>query len=367
MTRRLIITSLAVVLAIGSSATAGASTESIDVGRTEYNLGDTAFTMPGFLGPNELQAVVHYPKDRGRIARPLVLQLHGMWWTCVDVAKHEPTMDWPCPAGQQVLPSFRGYDYMGQALARQGFVVVSIGANGINSANAGGAYTDRAHLINKHLRMWQQVSTTGGGELAGKLGWDFRGRVDLSSVGIMGHSRGGMTAMLHSSQEWQATWPAGVRVKAVLGTGAVYNYAEPTEVTTVPFGILDGGCDMIRGGQYFDDVQGRNRQPIHHFVVHGANHSYLNTQWSPGSGQAGAEDDAFHDGLPAGTCTNSKPGAPPEKQLSEAQERLVATAYAAAFFQRYLKGQAAFDPILSGQTHPMARITPVDVRYAPAV
>lgn len=362
----------AVLVPVAASAADGVDAE---VGVVEYNLGDTAFTMPGFLGPNELQAVVHYPKEPAATPRPLVIALHGMWSTCVDVAAHEATSDaWPCPDGQVRLPSYRGYDYLGEALARKGFVAVSIGANGINTANAGAAYTDRAHLLSKHLQLWRDLAA-GGGELAGKFtdpstgepaAVDFTGQVDLTNVGVMGHSRGGMAAMLHSSNEWQQSWPQGVRVRAVLAVAPVYNFVEPTEVTTVAFAVLDGTCDEIRGGKYFDDVRGRNKQPIHHFTVHGANHNFQNIQWSPESGQAGAKDDAHHDGLPAGRCTNGDPQTPPAKQLTETQQRTVTSTYATAFYERYLRGRTENDPMLTGLEHPMESITPINVRWAAA-
>jgi hypothetical protein len=343
------------------------------VGVVEYNLGDTAFSRDEFAGPSELRAVVHYPKQRSQGPRPLVLQLHGMWWTCVDTARHQPTMDWPCPPGQVVLPNYRGYDNLGEQLAGKGFVVVSIGVSGINSANPGAAYTDRAHLINKHLSMWRELSATGGGQLAGRFydpatgrpqTIDFTGQVDLGNVGVMGHSRGGMAAMLHASEAWRPSWPQGVRIKAVLPTGAVYNHVEPAEVTGVPFAVLGGTCDSIKGSKYFDDVQGRTNTRIHEFSIHGANHNFFNTQWSPGSGQAGAVDDASHAGLSPGQCTDGNLGSTPERQLTEQQQRLVGSAYASAFFQRYLQGRFEFDPVLTGRIRPFAWVTPVDVRYS---
>jgi len=369
------VAALVAPLPAAMSNTADAADTADTVGVAEYNLGDTAFTMPGFLGPNELQAVVHYPTTPSRDPRPLVIALHGMWATCVDVAAHEAKSDaWPCPDGQVRLPSYRGYDYLGDALARKGFIVVSIGANGINTANAGDGYADRAHLISKHLQLWRDLAANDGGELAGKfidptgapVDLRFRGQVDLTKVGVIGHSRGGMAAMLHSSAEWQAQWPTGVRVAAVLGVAPVYNYAEPTEVTSVPFAILDGGCDEIRGAKYFDDVRGRATVPIHHFTVHGANHNFQNTQWSPESGQAGAVDDAYHDGLPAGRCTDGQQGSQPAKQLTESQQRTVTTTYATAFFERYLANRTEYDPVLTGLEHPVESITPVDVRWAAA-
>ncbi|MEU4160074.1 hypothetical protein [Actinoplanes sp. NPDC026670] len=71
-------------------------------------------------------------------------------------------------------------------------------ANGLN-ANMGTA-PERAHLINRHLAMLQQLTTTGRGPLAGRFTdavtgrrstVDFRGHLDMTRVGTLGHSVAG--------------------------------------------------------------------------------------------------------------------------------------------------------------------------------
>ena len=57
--------------------------------------------------------------------RPLVLLAHGCWRPCAD-----DQWKWPCPAGD-AFPSRRGYDYLAEGLARQGFVVVPVSVNGV--------------------------------------------------------------------------------------------------------------------------------------------------------------------------------------------------------------------------------------------
>ncbi|MDX8140703.1 hypothetical protein SK854_01175 [Lentzea sp. BCCO 10_0061] len=55
---------------------------------------------------------------------PLVLLAHGCW----KPGAHD---QWPCPAGD-AFPSHRGYDYLAEELARQGFVVVPVSVNGVD-------------------------------------------------------------------------------------------------------------------------------------------------------------------------------------------------------------------------------------------
>jgi hypothetical protein len=95
--------------------------------------------------------------------------------------------------------------------------------------------------------------------------------------------------------------------------------------------------------------------------VHGANHNFVNTLWSPGSGQPDAGDDADTGGHPQpGTCVHYRSGQT-EKQLTEDRERTVVAGYAAAFFTRYLDGDSGQDAILNGRRKPFEHLTPVDI------
>jgi predicted dienelactone hydrolase len=58
--------------------------------------------------------------------RPLVLLAHCCRKPCAD-----DQWKWPCPAGD-AFPSHRGYDYLAEELARQGFVVVPVSVNGVD-------------------------------------------------------------------------------------------------------------------------------------------------------------------------------------------------------------------------------------------
>ncbi len=291
--------------------------DALPVSTVTYDLGDQAFTdpdvtffdrHPGKPVPMELAAVVLYPTDLGRTRHPLIVIEHGSWWSCIDRAARKPTGGWPCKRGEGSLRSYRGYGYLATGLAERGFVVVSISANAINAHVLGDAgYLARAHLINRHLHMWQQLASTGRGPLRGtfvdpRTGREvrpgFRGRVDTRNVGTVGHSRAGKGVMWQASDKHRSEWPRGVRVRAVLPLAPVY-FTPPggsdrdTLVTKIPVKVITASCDGAvgeEGVQYVDDVEGRNPDASHESIA-GGNHNHFNTRWSPG--RIGGEDDAI--------------------------------------------------------------------------
>jgi hypothetical protein len=356
------------------------------IGTVEYHLGDQAFTVPNTGGAKaELTGIVHYPLDAGK--HPVVMILHGLWESCADRAawaalgKAQAAGDeaaagkqlgflnqWPCRPGVSGMQSYRGFDYLGEALARQGFVTISISADGLNAVDPSGADGDTARtaLLNTHLAMWNRLATTGTGPLAGHLSHpvDFRGRLDMSDVGTLGHSRGGRAVQWQASAANLSDWPSGVRVRAVLPLAAVGPAIDgtPGQYLTapgIPFMSTFGTCDqggfssVAEGDAYFDEAKARPGQTATIRTVHliGGNHNFFNTRWSPSSGLPAADDEALHTG-PPGTCVSDADGSTNVPQLSEPVERQALVTYASAFFRRYLDGDRSADPVLDGRVRP---------------
>ena len=100
--------------------------------------------IPEFPEPVEVLGEVISPiGDIGPM--PLVLFLHGRHSTCYRGGPDGVASgDWPCPAGWRPVPSQTGYRYMTEILASQGYLTVSIAANGINAQDGlfmdGGAF-----------------------------------------------------------------------------------------------------------------------------------------------------------------------------------------------------------------------------------
>src|SRR5262249_46637942 len=146
-------------------------------------------------------------------------------------------------------------DYVGNILASQGYIVVSISANGINArddALADSGAKARAELIQRHLDLWNDFNQDGITPFGSPFGTRFVGHVDLQNVGLMGHSRGGEGVIRNYLYNQSLGSPYGIK--------AVFSLA-PTDfgglvINNVPLGVLlayDDGDVGLQGVQFFDD------------------------------------------------------------------------------------------------------------------
>src|SRR5262245_52362895 len=189
------------------------------------------YKLPASIDPDvatqlatELWARVYRPTDLSHAPYPLLVFLHGNHATCGRFAGAGPgrfdisvlyTFTGTCPAGFVVVPSHEGYAYLADRLASWGYIVVSINANrGVNAAPgvAGdrGLNLRRGRLVLKHL---QQLSAwNAGAPPPASLGFDPRGTLDFSHVGMLGHSRGGegVRAAYNLYRDPGSPWPARI-------------------------------------------------------------------------------------------------------------------------------------------------------------
>ncbi|MGX1543575.1 alpha/beta hydrolase family protein [Streptomyces adustus] len=260
--------------------------------------------LPGFAAPVEMRAVVVAPK--GAVGkRPLALFLHGRHATCYAGA--DVTGDWPCRAGAKPIPSYRGYLRDQRLLASQGYVTVSVSANGINgqdfAADDGGAQA-RSSLVRQHLARWAEWAAHPAGAPAVVRRAP---RADLSRVLLVGHSRGGegvnRAAMdsLYPPPTVQDGYRGPVRwhIRGTVLIGPTVFGQNP--VADVPSATILPGCDGdvsdLQGEVYVDGTRGVGRGTALHSAVYvvGADHNFFNTEWTPGQAVAPAEDDFWDD------------------------------------------------------------------------
>lgn len=257
----------------------------------------------------EIWARVFWPKNQvdGSIPNqlPMVALLHGNHGTCgtgVDPRLDEGseyTDSGECPKGYVVTPNHEGYNYFAEQLASYGYLVISINANRGITAGSGvsgdsGLNLARGRLILKHLALWHKWSTQG--DAPNTLEADtnsFIGKVDLSHVGLFGHSRGGegVRAAYNLYYDTDSFWPGKIpnlNIEAIFEIGAVDGQTSrvldaQNTVWNQLIPICDGDVSSFDGIRPFNRMMqsagqtGSGQKSI--YYVYGANHNFFNTEW----------------------------------------------------------------------------------------
>jgi hypothetical protein len=300
----------------------------------------------------EMQAVVVAPANApGR--RPLVVFLHGRHWTCF--AARGFSNAWPCPAGSRPLPSYRGFRQSQRLLASQGYVTVSISANGISAQDwrdPDGGTRARSALVRMHLAHWADWASAGRATAPAIV--REAPRADLSRVLLVGHSRGGEGVSRVAADSLDPPpnrddYHGRVRwtIRGMLLISPSLFGQNP--VPDVPSVTMLSGCDGdlvdLEGQLYVDATRGVSRGTALHSAIYviGANHNFYDTEWTPGqSADRFAIDDFGYAGDPlcsAGIGTD---------RLTPRQQQTVAATYIAAAAGLFVGGDDRVRPLLDG-------------------
>lgn len=334
-----------------------AATGRYAVARADYDLGSQAVTLRGFGGrKGEMRAAVFLPKGApGK--RPVVVFLHGRHEACVGGT--ETDAGWPCGRGQTDIPSYRGYDAAGTALASNGYVVVSISANAINAldgtyADDGGAVA-RGQLVLDHLDLLRRADAGQEERLSPLL----VGRLDLGDVGLMGHSRGGDGVVRAALLNQQRSKPYGIRSVLPLAPTDFGRMTLPDTNTAVVLPACDGDVSDLQGQHFFDDSRTAYGDDVlrSSILVMGANHNFFNTTWTPGKYPLASSDDWWDD-----TDAVCGPKAKTSTRLSAAKQSAVGTSLVSGFFRLTLGGEQQFLPYFDGSGRTPAALGRVDIR-----
>ncbi|MFF1301409.1 alpha/beta hydrolase family protein [Streptomyces sp. NPDC058307] len=346
----------------GARLPAQAPANSVDPGKPgsyrttsgEYDLAPVR--LPGFATPVEMRAQVVAPKGATG-SRPLALFLHGRHATCYKPGSEDDvSIDWPCADGYKPIPSDKGYLADQRLLASQGYVTVSISANGINAqdwqAEDAGAQA-RSSLVRQHLARWADWAAHRSTAPAVVREAP---KADLSRVLLVGHSRGGEgvnRAAMDSlypppAAEDGYRGPVRWKVRGTVLVGPTIFGQNP--VADVPNVTLLPGCDGdvsdLQGEDFVDGTRGISRGTALHSAVYivGANHNYFNSEWTPGVAEAPASDDFSSDPeQPDPVCS---PGA--ATRLTAAQQHKAGSTYIAAAARLFLAGDDRVRPLLDG-------------------
>ena len=241
-------------------------------------------------------------------------------------------------------------------LASQGYVTVSISANGINGQDYldedGGAQA-RSSLVRAHLARW--ADWAGAGRATAPAVVRQAPRAEMSQVFLMGHSRGGegvnRAAMdsLNPPPAAQDGYHGKVRwnIRGMLLIGPTIFGQNPAP--DVPSATILPGCDGdvsdLQGQMFIDATRGVSKGRALHSALYvvGANHNFFNTEWTPGQAVAPAFDD-FPEDLPGPglLARHARPGSPPQ------QEQNVGATYIAAAARLFVRGDDRVRPLLDG-------------------
>ncbi|MFD4642223.1 alpha/beta hydrolase family protein [Lentzea sp. NPDC058436] len=306
--------------------------------------------LPEYAAPVEMEAVVVAPQGAPG-PRPLVLFLHGRHFTCYS--KSDPNriaMEWPCSSGLTAVPSHKGYLKAQRLLASQGYLTVSISANGVNAQDAltadAGAQ-GRSSLVRHHLAKWADWSA-GQGSVPGGV------PADMTNVLLVGHSRGG-EGVNRAATDSLAPPPGdtgfsgpvrwNIRGDVLIGP-TIFGHNPAPDVPSVTFlPGCDGDVSDLQGQMFVDQTRGLSRGEALHSALYmiGANHNYFNSEWTPGQAEAPASDDFWPGQQPDPVCT---PGT--ATRLTADQQQTMGATYVAASARLFLGRDESVLPLLDG-------------------
>lgn len=187
--------------------------------------------------------------------------------------------------------SDEGYAYLGELLASQGNIAVSVDENFLNGTWSGDfrgkEMPARAWLLLKHLEQWSVWSRDANHSLYQKA--------DLDQVALIGHSRGGEAVSIAAAfnelpffpDNAQAVFNFRFGIKGVVAIAPTdYRYNRQMQLQNVSYLSLQGSYDADEASffglrqyhrvQLTDTSDYRFKAGIY---IHGANHGQFNTTW----------------------------------------------------------------------------------------
>jgi hypothetical protein len=329
----------------------------------------------------QIRGVLYQPFNKTGKS-PLLFFVHGNHGSCDSGSG---------PACTIYKRNDEGYAYMGMNLASWGYTVFSLDQDELMSRQDGsfgkGMHARRLLIMAALDRLKEaseaEVPKTEDSNVGGLL----TGKLDMTRIGLMGHSRGGDA--VSSFVQYNQTRPAGERfpLRGVVSIAPVdYERHSPYGVPYMTMiGTCDGDVSNLQGARLYERSQYQDDDPYPRFQVLqvGGNHDAYNTVWQVDGDDSSQADAACH---PAATKAAAEAGhgirlsgeAGPlfyaenaaeksyvidnsEKNNPDVNTRIsgeasrmgdqekLGLATVAAFFRRYVGGEGAMEPYLTGE------------------
>jgi hypothetical protein len=321
-----------------------------------------------------------------------VIFLHGRHSSCYSLTTLKSTSGWPCAVGSTPILSYAGYDGAGDALAADGYTVISIGADAINafdgangadagavargqsvldtltwlkSANAGQPVTFHDTQTNTDVNLDQALvageDTAPAAETLTAA--QLVGTMDFSKIGLMGHSRGGEGVVTAGVLNEGLAQPWAIKSIFALAPIDFTRATLPDVITTTLLPYCDGDVSDQQGEHFYADSRNTFSDNVARsdIWVMGTDHDFYNTSWTPP--YPGASDDWSASSDPVCGTSSTALASGRNIRLTAAQEFQVGSAYVAGFFELTLGGQTQFQGMFDGsELEPPSVTSYADVR-----
>jgi hypothetical protein len=365
--------------------------QEVKLGTAALQEPDSSGAAPAAAGSSspaelEIRGALYHPDFSQRTEpSPLIVLVHGNHGSC-DTGQDSATAT--CAAYKR---NEAGYAYLGENLASWGYTVFSLSQDQLmmrQDNNKGKGMHQRRLLIAASLDALTAASKAGGlpTDEHTTIGTTLAGNLDMTRIGLMGHSRGGDAVT--NFIDYNRTRTDGPRYPL----RGVISLAQTDYERKAPYGVpfmsilpfCDGDVSNLQGARTFERsqyVNGNDPFPRVQSSQLGTIHNWYNTVWYADGGADGqANNDA--------ACGNSAPFAPnnvhpnnlrlsgaadygvPAKnyvvdnsdtynpsvntKISGDPSRMgdqekIGLATMSAFFRRYVGGEGAFDAYLTGE------------------
>ncbi|MBA4070455.1 MAG: hypothetical protein C0497_01260 [Gemmatimonas sp.] len=230
-----------------------------------------------------------------------------------------------------------GYAYLGELLASRGYILASVDENFLNG-NLRGENDARGWMLLQHLVAWRRFNADSASPLLGK--------VDLSRIALMGHSRGGEAVAVAAAfnrlprypDDARVTFNFGFDIRTLVAIAPVDGQYRPadqgTPLTDINYLVLHGAHDSdvstFMGQRQFQRIRftGAGAWRKSAIYIYRANHGQFNTVW--GSSDVGKE---------LGVLLAKK------NLLSGEEQRRAGKVFMSAFLDLTLRDARAYEPL----------------------